>query len=168
MSKPRDIKKDLAEYLRELHLPAISRCFEDKARQAERETLAKSISAGLVERECQERREKRIARLLQASKLPLVKTLDSFRHEATAAERARQTKALLDARFGPAGKRPRFRQSWERQDASAFGAREELIRQGRRVAFSTCVRLVQDLLRAKQALRSAKPSKTCLLRGPGD
>jgi len=34
---------------------------------------------------------------------------------------------------------------------SALG--QELIRQGRRVAFTTCVRLVQDLLRAKQELR---------------
>ena len=34
---------------------------------------------------------------------------------------------------------------------SALG--QELIRQGRRVAFSTCVRLVQDLLRAKKDLR---------------
>jgi hypothetical protein len=34
----RDVKTDLTEYLRELHLPAIRQCFEEKARQAERET----------------------------------------------------------------------------------------------------------------------------------
>ena len=39
MSKARDIKKELVEYLRELYLPAIGRCFEEKARQAERETM---------------------------------------------------------------------------------------------------------------------------------
>ena len=40
---------------------------------------------------------------------------------------------------------------------SALG--QELIRQGRRVAFTTCVRLVQDLLRAKQALRLSQAIK---------
>ena len=40
---------------------------------------------------------------------------------------------------------------------SALG--QELIRRGRRVAFSTCVRLVQDLLRAKQDLRLSRAIK---------
>ena len=40
---------------------------------------------------------------------------------------------------------------------SALG--QELIRQGRRVAFSTCVRLVQDLLRAKKDLRLSRAIK---------
>ena len=40
---------------------------------------------------------------------------------------------------------------------SALG--QELIRQGRRVAFSSCVKLVQDLLRAKQDLRLSRAVK---------
>jgi DNA replication protein DnaC len=40
---------------------------------------------------------------------------------------------------------------------SALG--QELIRQGRRVAFSTCVRLVRDLLRAKKELRLSRAIK---------
>jgi DNA replication protein DnaC len=40
---------------------------------------------------------------------------------------------------------------------SALG--QELIRQGRRVAFTTCVRLVQDLLRAKNELRLSRAIK---------
>jgi DNA replication protein DnaC len=64
MSKPRDWNKDLTEYLRELHLPAIRECFEDKARQAERETLGyEQYLLELAERECQERRAQRIKRL---------------------------------------------------------------------------------------------------------
>ena len=38
-SKPRDVPQEINEYLRELYLPAMRRCFEEKARQAERETL---------------------------------------------------------------------------------------------------------------------------------
>lgn len=155
MSKPRDLKKELGEYLRELHLPAILRSFEEKARQAERETLGyEQYLLDLVERECQERREHRITRLLQASKLPLEKTLDNFDLKRLPPKAARQVKALLDGSFlercenvlafGNPG-------SGKTHLLSALG--QELIRQGRRVAFSSCVRLVQDLLRAKKDLR---------------
>jgi DNA replication protein DnaC len=155
MSKPRDLKKELGEYLRELHLPAILRSFEEKARQAERETLGyEQYLLELVERECQERREHRITRLLQASKLPLEKTLDNFDLKRLPPKAARQVKALLDGSFLE-----------RRENVLAFGnpgsgkthllsaLGQELIRQGRRVAFSSCVRLVQDLLRAKKDLR---------------
>ena len=37
MSKTIDVKQEITEYLRELQLPAIRSCFEEKARQAERE-----------------------------------------------------------------------------------------------------------------------------------
>ncbi len=47
MNASDDVKTDLTEYLRELHLPAIRQCFEEKARQAERETLSyEQISVG--------------------------------------------------------------------------------------------------------------------------
>ena len=161
MSKPRDVKKELTEYLRELQLPAIRRCFEDQARQAERETLSyEQYLLELAERECQERREHRIARLLQASKLPLEKTLENFDLKRLPQKAARQVKALLDGTFLD-----------RRENVLAFGnpgsgkthllsaLGQELIRQGRRVAFSTCVRLVQDLLRAKQELRLSRAIK---------
>jgi len=74
MSAP-DFKPQLTEHLRDLHLPAVRRCFEEKARHAERETLGyERYLFELIELECQERREHRIARLLQESKLPLEKT----------------------------------------------------------------------------------------------
>jgi len=161
VSKPRDIKKELAVYLGELYLPVMGRCYEDKARQAEREALGyEQFLLELVERECQERREKRIARLLQASKLPLEKTLDSFDLKRLPQKAARQAKALLDGTFLD-----------RRENVLAFGnpgsgkthllsaLGQELIRQGRRVAFTTCARLVQDLLRAKQALRLSQAIK---------
>lgn len=55
MSKPRDWNKDLTEYLRELHLPAIRECFEDKARQAERETLGYEQYLEPVQKFCEPR-----------------------------------------------------------------------------------------------------------------
>ena len=161
MSKPRDVKRELTEYLRELQLPAIRRSFEDQARQAERETLSyEQYLLELAERECQERREHRIARLLQASKLPLEKTLENFDLKRLPQKAARQVQALLDGTFLD-----------RRENVLAFGnpgsgkthllsaLGQELIRRGRRVVFSTCVRLVQDLLRAKQELRLSRAIK---------
>lgn len=161
MSQAGDVKTELAEYLRELHLPAIRRSFEEAARQAERETLGyEQYLLQLVERECQERRANRIARLLQASRLPLEKTLENFDLKRLPAKAARQVRALLDGAFldrqenvlafGNPG-------SGKTHLLSALG--QELIRQGRRVAFTTCVRLVQDLLRAKQELRLTRAIK---------
>src|SRR4051795_12790504 len=95
-----DLKKDLNEYLRELQLSAIRRCFEEKARQAERETLGyEQYLLELAERECQERRSNRITRLLQTSKLPLEKTMENFDLKRLPVKAARQFQALLDGTF---------------------------------------------------------------------
>ncbi|MCC6587132.1 MAG: ATP-binding protein [Bryobacterales bacterium] len=161
MSAARDVKQALNGYLGELYLPAIRECFEDKARQAERETLSyEPYLLELVERECQQRRENRIERLLRASKLPLEKTLESFDLKRLPTKAARQAKALLDGTFldrkenvlafGNPG-------SGKTHLLSAVG--QELIRLGRRVAFATCVRLVQDLLRAKKELSLSRAIK---------
>jgi DNA replication protein DnaC len=161
MSKPRDVKRELNEYLPELHLPTIRRCYEEQARHAERETLSyEQYLLEVVERECQERRTNRIARLLHASRLPLEKTWENFDMKRLPAKAARQVTALLDGTFVD-----------RRENVLAFGnpgsgkthllsaLGQELIRRGRRVSFTTCVRLVQDLLRAKKDLRLSRAIK---------
>jgi DNA replication protein DnaC len=155
MNQQRDLAKGIGQSLRELCLPAIRQCFEEKAKQAERESMSYQLYLSeLLDRECQERRTKRIARLLQASKLPLEKTMDAFDLKRLPVKAARQVKTLLDGTFLD-----------RRENVLAFGnpgsgkthllaaIGQELIRSGRRVAFTTCVRLVQDLLLAKQGLR---------------
>jgi len=93
-------KEDLNRYLKELHLPTVRRCFEEKARQAERETSGyEQYLLELVERECQERREHRVTKLLRASRLPLEKTMENFEVKRLPAKAARQVKALLDGGF---------------------------------------------------------------------
>ena len=154
MSVP-ELHARLTECLKELHLPAIRRCFGEKARQAERETSGyEQYLSGLIEIECQERREHRVARLLQESKLPLEKTLDSFDLKRLPQKAARHIRALQDGAFldrkenvlifGNPG-------SGKTHLLCALG--QELIRSGRRVAFTTCTRLVQELLLAKKELR---------------
>ena len=157
MSEP-DFRDQLTGHLRELHLPAIRRCFEEKARHAERETLGyERYLLELVELECQERCEHRIARLLQASRLPREKTMESFDLKRLPQKAARQVKTLQDGSFldrkenvltfGNPG-------SGKTHLLSAIG--QELIRAGRRVAFISCARLVQDLLVAKKELRLSR------------
>ncbi len=161
MSAARNVGEDLTGYLRELHLPAIRRCFADKARQAERDTLGyEQYLLDLVERECQERRQNRITRLLRASGLPLEKTLEGFDLKRLPPKAGRQVKTLLDGSFLD-----------RRENVLAFGnpgsgkthllsaLGQELIRAGRKVAFTTCGRLVQDLLRAKLELRLSRAIK---------
>jgi len=161
VSQTQSRNEDLNQYLKELHLPTVRRCFEEKARQAERETLGyEQYLLELVERECQERREHRITKLLRASRLPLEKTMENFEMKRLPAKAARQVKALLDGgfldrrenvlAFGNPG-------SGKTHLLSALG--QDLIRQGRRVAFTTCVRLVQELLRAKNELRLSRAIK---------
>ena len=54
MSTP-DFKVQLTDYLRDLHLPAVRRCFEEKARHAEGETLSyERYLFELIELECQD------------------------------------------------------------------------------------------------------------------
>src|SRR6476469_6434228 len=158
MTQPRDRTEDLHQYLKELHLPTVRRCFEEKARQAERETLGyEQYLLELVERECQERREHRIVRLLRGSRLPLEKTMENFDMKRLPVKAARQVKALLDGTFLD-----------RRENVLAFGnpgsgkthllsaLGQELIRNGRKIGFITCARLVQDLLRAKKELRLSR------------
>jgi DNA replication protein DnaC len=161
MSQPRNVGAELNEYLKELHLPAIRRGFEENARRAAQETLSyEQFLLELVERECQERRAHRIERLMRCSRLPLDKTLDNFDLKRVPAKAARQVKTLADGTFLD-----------RRENVLAFGnpgsgkthllsaLGQELIRRGRRVTFTTCQRLVQDLLRAKKELELSRAIK---------
>ena len=72
-------KERLKQLLRDLHLPTIRTSYEELARQAEKETFSyEHYLLELCERECQERRTRRINRLLRQSQLPLEKSLEAF------------------------------------------------------------------------------------------
>ena len=153
-----DFKVQLTDHLRDLRLPAVRRCFEDKARHAEKETLSyERYLFELIELECQERRQHRTERLLQESRLPLEKSLENFDLKRLPPKAARQVKTLQDGTFLD-----------RRENVLVFGnpgsgkthllaaLAQELIRAGRRAAFTTCTRLVQELLLAKNELRLSR------------
>jgi DNA replication protein DnaC len=79
MTQPSDIKADLTQNLKDLHLATIRQSYEEVARQAEREQLSyERYLHELVQRECEERQENRTSKTMRESQLPLEKSLDTF------------------------------------------------------------------------------------------
>lgn len=154
MSAGAPIRAALVKNLTELHLPAMRGCFEESARRAEQETLSyEQYLLELTERECEMRDRNRIARLLKESGLPMEKTLANFDLKRLPVKVARQLKVLLDGSFLD-----------RRENLLLFGSpgagkshllcalAHEMIHRGRRMKYTSCAMLVQDLLAAKRDL----------------
>ena len=161
MSAGAPVRAALLENLTELHLPAMRGCFEETARRAEQETLSyEQYLLELTGRECETREQNRIARLLRESGLPLEKTLANFNMKRLPTKVSRQLKVLLDGSFLD-----------RKENLLLFGnpgagkshllcaLAHELITQGRRMKYTSCTMLVQELLSAKRDLRLSKEIK---------
>jgi DNA replication protein DnaC len=153
-----NVKEILIGHLRELHLPTFRECFEDAAGHAQQETLSyEQYLLELAERECEVRRGNRIDRLLRQSKLPLEKNLDCFNMKRLPAKVSRQVRTLLDGGFVDRSENLlAFGKSGSGKTHLLAGIAQELIRNGRRVYFSTCSLLVQELLIAKRDLKLSR------------
>jgi DNA replication protein DnaC len=162
MSRTNPVRTALVDHLKELHLPAMRTCFEETARRAEKETLSyEQYLLELVERECEERRRKRICKLLKESGLPLEKSLANFEVKRLPVKVSRQMKVLLEGGFLD-----------RKENLLVFGnpgagkshllcaiTQELVSTQGRRMKHTTCTMLVQELLLAKRDLRLSKAIK---------
>lgn len=149
-----EIKMQLVAHLKELHLPTIRATFEELAEMARKEALTfEHYLLELIEREQEVRRDNRIQRLLRESRVPLEKTLESFDRSRLPRKVDLQLSALADGSFidrcenvlafGNPG-------SGKTHLLAALG--HELVRLGRRVYFTSCQLLVQELLVAKREL----------------
>jgi DNA replication protein DnaC len=161
MSAEATLHGNLKAHLKELHLPTVRECYQESARMAESEHLSyEQYLLSVMERECDVRRTNRIGRLLRESGLPLEKTLTMFdRSRLTHALNAQVTN-LLDGSF-----------LTRRENVLAFGnsgsgkshlmcaIAHELIHQEKRVRFTPCSLLVQELLIAKRDLKLARVLK---------
>ena len=151
------MKQRLVECLRELHLPTFRDGFEDLARRAVQESLSYEQYLGeLAEQECQARRTNRIERWLRESDLPIDKSLACFDMKRLPAKVARQgaccwtvRSPTLERTFWLSGVREAGR-------LTCYARSQELVRSGRRVLFSPCSLLVQDLLIAKRDLKLSR------------
>ncbi len=156
MSKNTDtVGARLTTHLKELHLPTVRDRFEKLAETARQEDMSyEAYLLALCQGECEVRRHNRIERLLRESRLPREKTLEALDLKRIGRKVRLQVDTLVEGSFldrcenilafGNPG-------SGKTHLLCAIG--QELIHAGRRVYFTPCSLLVQELLRAKHDLK---------------
>jgi DNA replication protein DnaC len=155
------LHESIKGHLKELRLPTVRECYEESARSAEREHLSyEQYLLNVLDRECDVRRTNRIGRLQRESGLPLEKTLATFERSRLTHALNAQVTNLLDGSF-----------LTRRENVLAFGnsgsgkshlmcaIAHELIHREKRVRFTPCSLLVQELLIAKRDLKLARVLK---------
>ena len=151
----KQIHTSVSHCLKELHLPGVRECYQDQSEVARNESLSyEQYLLGLMQYECEMRREKRIARNLRESRLPLEKTLSCFNRKRLPQKVDSQLSVILDGSFldrtenilafGNPG-------SGKTHLLCAIG--HELILKERRILFRSCNLLVQEMLIAKRDLK---------------
>jgi DNA replication protein DnaC len=149
-----ELKSALNVCLKELHLSTVRACYEEEAARARREDLTyEYYLAEVMEREREVRRHNRVQRLLRESKLPLEKSFDAFDMGRLSSMLIAQVKALTEGSFVDRSENVlAFGNPGSGKTHLLCAIGQELIQQGRRVFFSSCSLLVQQLLIAKRDL----------------
>jgi len=155
------LKKELQKLLKELALPMVREVFEDVVLQAEKDnTTYEELLLELFRAEATSRKQKRTARFLRESKLPLEKSLQTFDLDRLSLPVKRVVNSLLEGTFLS-----------RRENVLVFGKpgsgkthllcaiAQELVQAGHRVYFTTTSSLVEGLLRAKKELKLDKALK---------
>jgi len=156
-----ELQEPLSHYLKTLHLPTVRACYEQQAERAHKESWIHELYLlELMEIECEERRQTRIARLLRASKLPLEKSLQAFDRKRLPRKVAAHLDALLEGSFLDRAENVlAFGNPGSGKTHLLCAIGQELIQQGRQVLFTSSSLLVQDLLLAKRDLKLARMLK---------
>ena len=149
------VNKLLDDCLKQLHLPTVRDCFQENAGLAIQNNLSyEQYLLTLVEQEIEARTQKRIRRLQRESKLPMEKTIAVFDRKRLPEKVNRLVTILLQGDFTD-----------RCENVLAFGnpgsgkthllcaVGHELIRKGKRVLFTSCSLLVQNLLMVKRDLK---------------
>jgi DNA replication protein DnaC len=162
MSAAAEVRPVLMGQLKDLRLPTVRDCYEETARQAERESLSyERYLLEVITRECEQRRKTRVERLLRESELPLEKSLQNFNVKRLPAKAQRQLRTLLEGDFLD-----------RKENVLVFGnpgsgkshlltalAQELIVVRERRMHFTKCALLMQDLLAAKRDLQLSRELK---------
>ena len=150
-----ELKISLTRCLRELHLPTVRACYEGEADRARQESITyEYYLAEVMEREHEVRRDHRIQRLLRESKLPLEKSLEAFEMDRLSSKLKAQVKALLEGSFVERSENIlAFGNPGSGKTHLLCAIGQELILQDRRVLYTSCSLLVQQMLIAKRDLK---------------
>jgi DNA replication protein DnaC len=96
----KDVRVSLPSCLKELGLPAMRANFEELARQACQEGQSyEAYLLALAERELQQRRQRRVERLLRESRLPVGKSWGALEVGRFPAKVLQQARSLLEGSF---------------------------------------------------------------------
>jgi DNA replication protein DnaC len=152
---------ELRDCLKALQLSMAADCYPDSAEEARRENLShEEFLLALMSRELEHRRDNRTARWLHESRLPLEKNLESFERQRLPAKAAAAINTLLEGEFLERAENVLvFGNPGSGKTHLVCAVSQELIHRGRRILFSPCQLLVQDLLRAKRELALANAFK---------
>jgi len=148
-------QEELNGGLQELCLSSVRQNYISMANQARAESLSyEQYLLGLVRQERDNRRAKRIERSLKESHLPLEKTMDSFDLKRLPTKVSHQMKTLLEGEFIDRNENLLvFGNPGSGKTHLVCGLARELIYQDKRIYFTTCALLLQELLLAKKELR---------------
>lgn len=149
------LQAQLNRCLTELCLATARSQYLELAEQAQSETLSyPEYLLSVLESECQSRRMRRIDRRLHESRLPFEKNLETFDLKRLPKKVTQQIKTLLDGDFINHNENVLvFGNPGSGKTHLICALAQELIRQDKRIYFSTCALLLQDLLLAKKDLR---------------
>ena len=149
------IDAKIKRYLKELRLFHLKSSFKELAEKASQESLSyNEYFLELLQLEHDNRNQKKVERCLKESKLPLEKTLTSFDLKRLPNKALYQFKILLEGDFLD-----------RKENLLIFGSpgsgkthltcalSQELINQGKRIYFTKCNLILQDLLLAKKGLK---------------
>ena len=150
--------EQIVHTLKQLHMPTIRRSYEEVAGQARAESWSyEQYLLELLKLECEIRKQNRIARNLRSSKLPPSKTFDNFDKKRLPTKVATHLNVLGNGSFlNRAENILAFGNPGSGKTHLLCAIGHALIEHGKRILFTSCSQLVQDLLIAKKELELTK------------
>ena len=150
-----------ADYLKQLHMPAARRCYEQLAEKARNDAWGyEQYLQQVVKQECEARWQNRVARNLNSSKLPPSKTLENLNTKRLPTKVVAHLKVLTDGSFLDRHENILvFGNPGSGKTHLICAIAHELILKGKRLYFTSCSQLVQELLIAKRDLDLVKVLK---------
>ncbi len=156
-----DDQAQIIKHLKQLHMPTIRGAYEDTAHHARKGSWSyEQYLQALLQIECDTRLRNRIARNLRDSRLPPSKTFENFDKKRLPQNVAAHLNVLMNGSFlDRAENILAFGNPGSGKTHLLCAIGHELIRKGRKVLFTPCSQLVQDLLIAKRELTITKTLK---------
>jgi len=150
--------EQLIQYLLALCMTTARKEYMDLAEKARKESLSyEEYLLSVLETECETRRGRRVNRRLCESRLPLEKTMAAFELERVPKKVLQQIKTLQSGDFLDRNENVLiFGNPGSGKTHLICALAQELIYQDRRIYFTTCALLLQELLLAKRELRIPK------------